>query len=109
MKNSILIKIFLQLKMVIYMEACESGSMFEDILSNTINVYATTASNAHESSYACYYDQERGTYLGDVYSIVWMEDSDTEKIDQETLFRQYLITKKHTNTSHVMEFGDFVY
>ena len=39
-------------------------------------VYATTASNPDESSYACYWDQKRQTYLGDVYSVNWMEDSD---------------------------------
>ena len=39
-------------------------------------VWATTAANAHESSYACYYDSRRKTYLGDVYSVNWMEDSD---------------------------------
>ena len=45
--------------MVVYIEACESGSMFENLLPENINVYATTASNAEESSYACYYDDER--------------------------------------------------
>lgn len=39
-------------------------------------VYATTAANPSESSYACYYDEERSTYLGDWYSVNWMEDSD---------------------------------
>ena len=39
-------------------------------------MYATTASNSHESSYACYYDEKRDTYLGDWYSVNWMEDSD---------------------------------
>jgi len=39
-------------------------------------VWATTAANARESSYACYYDRKRQTYLGDVYSVKWMEDSD---------------------------------
>ncbi|UJR29393.1 hypothetical protein I4U23_010605 [Adineta vaga] len=93
-------------QMVIYIEACESGSMFEDILSDKINVYGTTAANAQESSYACYHDLLRGTYLGDVYSVVWMEDSDIEQLDQETLFQQYSITQQKTNTSHVMQFGD---
>lgn len=41
-----------------------------------ITVYATTAANPKESSYACYYDDERQTYLGDWYSVNWMEDSD---------------------------------
>lgn len=40
------------------------------------SVYATTAANAKESSYACYYDEKRDTYLGDWYSVNWMEDSD---------------------------------
>jgi len=93
--------------MVIYIEACESGSMLED-LPSTMNIYATTAANAEESSYACYYDQKRHTYLGDVYSVVWMEDSDAEQIDKETLFQQYSVTKDKTNTSHVMEYGDLV-
>lgn len=39
-------------------------------------VFATTAANARESSYACYWDKRRQTYLGDVYSVKWMEDSD---------------------------------
>lgn len=41
-----------------------------------ISVYATTAANPHESSYACYFDKKRQTYLGDVYSVKWMENSD---------------------------------
>lgn len=41
-----------------------------------LTVYATTAANPRESSYACYYDDERQTYLGDWYSVNWMEDSD---------------------------------
>ena len=33
-------------KLVFYMEACESGSMFKNLLADNIDVYATTASNA---------------------------------------------------------------
>ena len=61
--------------MVFYLEACESGSMFES-LPKSINIYATTASGPDKSSYACYFDKKRDTYLGDVYSVKWMEDSD---------------------------------
>ena len=41
-----------------------------------VSVYATTAANPSESSYACYFDGKRGVYLGDVYSVKWMENSD---------------------------------
>lgn len=60
-------------KLVFYVEACESGSMFENILSPMIEVYATTASNSTASSFACYYDPEVKTFLGDVYSVKWLE------------------------------------
>lgn len=68
--------------MVIYMEACEAGSMFDGLLPSDINIYVTTASNPYESSYGYYCpgqyshpDVEKyGTCLGDLYSISWMED-----------------------------------
>lgn len=60
------------------MESCLSGSMFEGLLPNNINVYATTASNAKEDSYATYCPdslmKEYTTCLGDSYSVSWMED-----------------------------------
>jgi len=93
-------------KLVLYIEACESGSMFRNVLKNNINVFATTASDYDESSYACYYDAKRGTYLGDWYSVNWMEDTDKEDIEKETLQTQFTITKNVTTTSHVMEYGD---
>nr|XP_002130826.1 legumain-like isoform X1 [Ciona intestinalis] len=97
-------KFFAQL--VFYLEACESGSMFEKTLSDSMNVYATTAANSEESSYACYFDEKRGTYLGDRYSVSWLEDSDQENLDQETLHKQFKVAKKHTNQSHVMQYGN---
>jgi legumain len=42
-------------QLVMYLEACESGSMFQGLPAN-IRVYATTASNAEESSWATYCD-----------------------------------------------------
>lgn len=92
--------------LVFYIEACESGSMFEDLLPENINVFATTASNSEESSYACYYDDKIGAYLGDLYSVNWMEDSDREDISKETLQSQFETVKALTNLSHVMEYGN---
>uniref|UniRef100_A0A8D1CTC2 Legumain n=1 Tax=Sus scrofa TaxID=9823 RepID=A0A8D1CTC2_PIG len=92
-------------KMVFYIEACESGSMMNHLPPN-IDVYATTAANPRESSYACYYDEARATYLGDWYSVNWMEDSDSEDLTRETLHKQYQLVKSHTNTSHVMQYGN---
>ena len=52
---------------VMYIEACESGSMFDQTLPSDINVMALTAANGSTSSYACYYDRARKTYLGDLF------------------------------------------
>lgn len=78
--------------MVFYLEACESGSMFQDILSDQLNIYAVTAANAEESSWGtyCYPDdvingQHMGSCLGDLFSINWMENADENRPDGETL------------------------
>ncbi|XP_028398657.1 legumain-like [Dendronephthya gigantea] len=94
-------------QMVIYVEACESGSMFADGgLPNNIKVFATTAANPRESSYAYYWDNKRDTYLGDLYSISWMENSDKSNLTSETLQQQFLKVKKRTTQSHVQEYGE---
>lgn len=93
-------------KLTFYMEACESGSMFL-ALPDDINVYVTTAADATESSYACYYDPKLETYLGDVYSVNWMEDSDAKNLTTESLEQQYEIVRDLTaSSSHVMQYGD---
>jgi len=93
-------------KLVFYLEACESGSMFKKLLPAHWNIFATTAANDKESSYACYMDDYRNTFLGDVYSVMWMENSDQVDLEKETLQRQFVIVRNETNTSHVQEFGD---
>merc|ERR1711970_1121652 len=87
------------------MEACESGSMFQKILPKDINVYALSAASSHEPSWACYYDKDRRTMLGDVFSIKWMEDTDRENVTTETLHEQFLTVHKEVTTSHVMAWG----
>ncbi|PRD21172.1 UNVERIFIED_CONTAM: Legumain [Trichonephila clavipes] len=64
------------------------------------------AANSEESSYACYFDDKRDTYLGDSYSVHWMVDSDQEVLTTETLEKQFKIVKKETTKNHVQEFGD---
>ncbi|KAK9742038.1 hypothetical protein RND81_03G144600 [Saponaria officinalis] len=104
--------------MVIYVEACESGSIFEGILPNNLNIYVTTASNPDESSYATYCpgfepSQPTGynTCLGDLYSVAWMEDSDAHNLGSESLEQQYKVVMERTADdedeygSHVMQYG----
>jgi legumain len=99
-------------KVVFYLEACESGSMFEGVLSPNKKIYATTAANAHESSYGFYCPPQDqvdgksiGSCLGDEYSVAWMEDTDTTGTSQ-SLTTQYNTIKAKTKMSHVMQYGD---
>ncbi|KAM0826252.1 hypothetical protein ACQ4PT_069004 [Festuca glaucescens] len=102
--------------LVFYLEACESGSIFEGLLPANISVYATTASNANESSWATYCPGGREgeapppefmTCLGDLYSVSWMEDSDAHNLRNESFELQYDNVKNRTlSWSHVMQYGD---
>ncbi|KAL9313119.1 hypothetical protein ACSQ67_018571 [Phaseolus vulgaris] len=78
--------------LVFYLEACESGSIFEGLLPEVPPEYETC--------------------LGDLYSVAWMEDSDIHNLQTETLHQQFELVKQRTINgnsaygSHVMQYGD---
>jgi legumain len=97
-------------KLIFYIEACESGSMFASLPANW-NIYATTASNATESSWATYCGSDAvvagvniGSCLGDLYSVVWMEDNDLNTAG-ETFDSQFQIILTKTTQSNPQKFG----
>ncbi|KAL6007918.1 hypothetical protein ACLOJK_033423 [Asimina triloba] len=106
-------------EMVIYVEACESGSIFEGLMPEDLSIYVTTASNAQEGSWGTYCPgmdppppSEYMTCLGDLYSVAWMEDSEAHDLKKETIKEQYVAVKDRTSNydtynvgSHVMEYG----
>ncbi|CAB4266119.1 unnamed protein product [Prunus armeniaca] len=102
--------------LVFYLEACESGSIFEGLLPEGLNIFATTASNAEESSWGTYCPgeypsppPEYETCLGDLYSVAWMEDSDVHNLRSETLHQTVKTRTANDNSgfgSHVMQYGD---
>ena len=76
-------------ELVFYLEACESGSMFDGQLPDNIKIYAMTAANPSESSWAEYCGSDAvvngtnlETCLGDEYSVRWMEDIDSKTDDE---------------------------
>eukprot|EP01016_Furgasonia_blochmanni_P022945 TRINITY_DN2489_c0_g4_i2.p1 TRINITY_DN2489_c0_g4~~TRINITY_DN2489_c0_g4_i2.p1 ORF type:complete len:543 (+),score=183.22 TRINITY_DN2489_c0_g4_i2:83-1711(+) len=98
-------------ELVFYLEACESGSMFQKLPKNT-KIYATSAASPDESSWATYCEPDDevngvsiGSCLGDLYSVNWMEDTDKGNLE-ESLHEQFNIVKKLTDQSQVMEWGD---
>ncbi|XP_060175104.1 vacuolar-processing enzyme-like [Lycium barbarum] len=113
-------------KMVFYLEACESGSMFDGLLGKGLNIYATTSSKPDELSWATYCPSDDGepclgecppkdykhVCLGDLFGVSWLEDSDLHNRRVETLKKQYRRIRKrvlnngHTEGSHIMQYGD---
>jgi legumain len=101
-------------ELTFYVEACESGSMFEQFSDELkqLNIYVTTAANPSESSWGTYcppQDKVNGrdmhTCLGDLYSVNWMNNADTADLKTETLQTQFQIVKKETIKSHVQQYG----
>ncbi|KAK2964772.1 putative Vacuolar-processing enzyme beta-isozyme 1 [Blattamonas nauphoetae] len=101
-------------KILFYIEACYSGSMFQDILPDNWNIFAVTAANPTESSWASYcgaeeYDQ---MCLGDEMACSWMEDLEAEgtleglntKLGQPVK-RQTAVMVEKTTLSHVQMYG----
>ncbi|KAL0238473.1 hypothetical protein GEMRC1_012946 [Eukaryota sp. GEM-RC1] len=97
-------------KMVFYTEACESGSMYVDWSAEMakMNVYAVSAATPFESSYAYYYDSVIGTYLGDLFSITYMEEIDDRGVDlslQQHFDRVVFFMQATGRSSHPQQYG----
>jgi len=102
----------LYMRIVMYLEACESGSMFAN-LDPTWRIYALSASNPTESSYAYYCGANAvvngkniNSCLGDEFSVKFLEDTDSHNTSTESLKTQFLNVKAATVGSHVMQWGD---
>jgi len=99
-------------ELLFYIEACESGSIFQNQL-KTPNVFAVTAANAHESSWGFYcgsaatvHGKNIGSCLGDEFSIRWMEDADVANFKSESVNQQVSKVTSEVKKSHVSKFGD---
>ncbi|CAH1731446.1 unnamed protein product [Aphis gossypii] len=101
-------------KMLLYIEACEAGSMFDGILSEDTNILAITASGPRESAYACYCGFDLFpfyTCLGDEFSTTWMEDLDVPNSSKSSktrsIFNDFREVRTNVTRSNVMMYGDF--
>ncbi|CAH1393173.1 unnamed protein product [Nezara viridula] len=94
-------------KLILFIEACESGSIFDGFIDHLPNVFVSTAAAGDESSWGWYCDDKKfGTCFGDLYSINWMERLDKLKTS-ESLFDNYNAIRTKTTKSHVQLYGDY--
>lgn len=99
-------------KLVFYLESCESGSMFVKLPTDT-KIYGLSAANPHESSWGTYCSPQDvvqgkhiGSCLGDLFSVVFLEDLDKGNSRSTSLTDHFQIVKKLTTKSNVMQWGD---
>jgi len=108
-------------KAVFYVEACEAGSMFDQILDPALGVYVVTASNPTESSWGVNcppfdyaHGRPIGSCLGDLFAVTWMNDT-LGAGEFETLGAQFEATRArvaegtgglYPQSSHVMQYGN---
>jgi len=93
--------------LVFYLESCQAGSMFENLLNHQMDVYAMTAASPDEPSYAYYWDEKRKTWLADLFSVSWIVDSEANMTAPfETIKHQFETTKSRTTESSVQQYGN---
>lgn len=99
-------------RLVYYLEACESGSMWQK-LPTDINAYALSSTLPDESSWGTYCPpndvvdgKHIGSCLGEVWSCFWLEQDDVADLKTLTLQKQFDDAKEFTTTSHPLQFGD---
>ncbi len=86
--------------------------MFQKLPKDT-RIYALSAANPTESSWGTYCSPDDvvqgkhiGSCLGDLFSVNFIEDIDKGNVNDESLKDQFLIVKKLTSLSQVMQWGD---
>lgn len=98
-------------KLAIYIEACESGSMFE--MMQIPGVYALSAASPDEPSWGAYCGasatvngENLYTCLADMFSKAWMEDAEGSDITQESLDQQFSGIQNIVTRSAATQWGD---
>ena len=95
-------------QLVIYLDANESGSIFEGILPDNISIYAVTSGGMNEycGSQAIVQGVYIGACLGSEFSVRWLEDTESHDLYERTLEDQYNYLILSVFESGVLKFGD---
>ena len=86
--------------------------MFTKLPNNT-KIYALSAANPSESSWGYYCSPDDvvqgkhiGSCLGDLFSINFLENTESINVGAVSLSAQFQVIQKLTTKSHVMQWGD---
>ncbi|KER21116.1 hypothetical protein T265_15164, partial [Opisthorchis viverrini] len=94
-------------KMVLYVGACFSGSLFRNILPRNVGIYVTTSAKENEKSWSIHCDDiDIDACLASEYAYAWISDSEYHDLKRRTLDQQYEEVKKRLADSHAMKYGE---
>ncbi|KER26994.1 hypothetical protein T265_05899 [Opisthorchis viverrini] len=94
-------------KLVIYLDACSSGSLFRDLLPPNVGIYAVNSAKENEESWSMFcHNKQIGVCLATEFSYAWITDSEFNDLKKRTLDQQYEEVKKRTKDSHVTRYGE---
>ncbi|CAD5219351.1 unnamed protein product [Bursaphelenchus xylophilus] len=95
-------------EILFYVEACESGSVTENVIPKYPNVLAITAASPTENAAMTYCKDYSGNYicLGCEFSVAWLEYDDANNTNTHTLQDQFEVIKAGTKYSHASIYGD---
>ncbi|KAK2866766.1 hypothetical protein Q7C36_002822 [Tachysurus vachellii] len=82
-------------QMVIYIEACRSGSMVDQLKDS--NVYAVSSCRPDELSYGCYMDKRLKTCLSDIFCAYWLQHTETVKLTTTSFGDQFVYLNKNVS------------
>uniref|UniRef100_T1JRE6 legumain n=1 Tax=Tetranychus urticae TaxID=32264 RepID=T1JRE6_TETUR len=93
-------------KLTFYLVTCNSGSMFENILSPNINVYGVSSAKPDEPTYESFCDEPNFPFcLSDQFSYAWFKDTEHHDPTKETLETQYEDLVKKVEGSTPQQYG----
>ncbi|XP_036427718.1 legumain-like [Colossoma macropomum] len=92
-------------KMVIYVESCNSGSMIADLPKNA-QVYGVSASTPDEPSCACFFDEDRCTYLSNEFTAYWLLHSKMSNLTRTTFQDQFDYLGDKVSQSTPCQYGN---
>ncbi|XP_060749370.1 legumain-like isoform X2 [Tachysurus vachellii] len=90
-------------QMVIYIEACHSGSMLDQLKDS--NVYAVSSCRPDESGYAHFYDQRLNAWISGVFGANWLQHTEIVKLSTTSFGDQFSFIKKNV-IAIVQRFGE---
>ncbi|CAH1731597.1 unnamed protein product [Aphis gossypii] len=106
--------------MLLYIDSCRAGSLFDGILSEYNSIFAVTAAGPRESSWSTYCNEGDGkpdVCLGDEFSCTWIEDQANlgklyplqvnELVEKRTVLNHFNYIRNTVKLSNVMPYGDF--